>query len=216
MTPEVRTKVSAPQASVTQKDEPADTRSAILDIAERLVQRRGFNDFSYADIATELGVTKAALHYHFPGKAELGEELLTRYTARFAQALSDIEASSATAASKLKSYAQLYLGVLRDERMCLCGMLAAEYRTLPPPMQSVLLRFFDDNHDWLERLLQEGRADGSLGFRGRSSDAAQMILGSLEGAMLVARTYGDTSRFEMAADQLLAEFAGEKPQATSR
>ena len=202
--------MSARQAVGKRPNELADTRAAILDIAERLVQRRGFNDFSYADIASELGVTKAALHYHFPGKAELGEALLIRYTARFAQALYDIDASKDTAASKLRSYAQLYLGVLRDERMCLCGMLAAEYRTLPPPMQSSLRQFFDDNHDWLERLLVEGRADGSLAFPGSSRDAAQMILGSLEGAMLVARTYGETSRFEMAADQLLAEFAGKQ------
>ena len=44
-------------------------------MAERLVQSRGFNGFSYADVASELGVTKASLHYHYPGKAELGEAL---------------------------------------------------------------------------------------------------------------------------------------------
>src|SRR5215211_135610 len=49
-----------------------DTADRILDLAERLVQTRGFNGFSYADIASELGLTKASLHYHFPTKAELG------------------------------------------------------------------------------------------------------------------------------------------------
>ena len=47
----------------------------------RLVQVTGFNGFSYADIAAELQLTKAALHYHFAGKAELGEALLARYAA---------------------------------------------------------------------------------------------------------------------------------------
>ena len=47
-----------------------DTAQRILDIAERLVQTRGFNGFSYADIAGALAVTKASLHYHFPTKAE--------------------------------------------------------------------------------------------------------------------------------------------------
>ena len=42
----------------------ADTSQRILDIAERLVQTRGFNGFSYADIADALKVTKASLHYH--------------------------------------------------------------------------------------------------------------------------------------------------------
>lgn len=202
--------------AVGRRAEQTDTRSAILDIAEGLVQRRGFNDFSYADVASELGVTKAALHYHFPGKAELGEALLARYATRFAQALSGIDDSRGSAPERLRHYADLYLGVLRDERMCLCGMLAAEYRTLPASMQRALVQFFDENHDWLERLLEVGRADGSLTFPGTSRDAAQMILGSLEGAMLVARPYGDTARFEMVVDQLLVEFTNDRTRADQR
>jgi len=48
-----------------------DTATRMLDSAEELVQRRGFNGFSYADVAGDLGVTKASLHYHFRSKAEL-------------------------------------------------------------------------------------------------------------------------------------------------
>ena len=58
----------------------AGTAERILDVAERLVQSRGYNGFSYADVAAELGITKASLHYHFAGKAELGEALIARYT----------------------------------------------------------------------------------------------------------------------------------------
>ena len=71
--------------------ETNDTATRILDIGERLVQVRGFNGFSYADVAAELDMTKAALHYHFPGKAELGRALIERYTERFVAALADID-----------------------------------------------------------------------------------------------------------------------------
>ncbi len=91
--------------------EAGDTCSAILDIAERLVQSRGFNGFSYADVAGELGITKAALHYHFPGKAELGKELVIRYAARFLASLAAIGNADTSAAEKLRAYADLYLGV---------------------------------------------------------------------------------------------------------
>ena len=67
------------------------TAARILDVAERLVQVRGFNGFSYADIAAELHVTRASLHYHFASKAELGEPLIVRYAARFATALARID-----------------------------------------------------------------------------------------------------------------------------
>ena len=115
-----------------------DTADRVLDLAERLVQTRGFNGFSYADIAGELGVTKASLHYHFPTKAELGRRLIDRYGEAFAQALADIDASSTDARVKLRRYASLYARVLRDDRMCLCGMMAADYATLPEPMKSAV------------------------------------------------------------------------------
>ena len=68
----------------------AGTAARILDVAEQLVQVRGFNGFSYADIAAELQITKAALHYHFASKADLGEALISRYASRFAEALAGV------------------------------------------------------------------------------------------------------------------------------
>src|SRR5437879_7928260 len=94
-----------------------DTAAQILDVAERLAQVRGFNGFSYADVAAELGITKAALHYHFASKADLGEALIGRYAARFSEALTAIDAAAPAASAKLRGYAELYLDVLRNQRM---------------------------------------------------------------------------------------------------
>jgi len=193
------------------------TASRILDVAERLVQVRGFNGFSYADIAAELQITKAALHYHFASKADLGEALITRYADRFMAALANLDTAGGTACAKLDSYAGLYLQVLRNRKMCLCGMLAAEYQTLPQPMQDEVIKFFDQNETWLERILNQGRADGSLHFAGSARDTARMIAGGLEGAMLIARPYGDVARFQAAAASLLAGLApaADEPALTS-
>jgi TetR/AcrR family transcriptional repressor of nem operon len=180
------------------------TAARILDVAERLVQIRGFNGFSYADVAAELKITRAALHYHFVSKAELGEALLARYATRFAQALAAVDTDLAAAPAKLDGYAGLYLEVLRHRRMCLCGMLAAEYQTLPAAMQDAVIRFFDQNETWLQRVLEQGREDGSLQFAGTARDTARMIVSGLEGAMLVARPYGDIARFQVAAASLLS------------
>ena len=95
------------------------------------MQTRGFNGFSYADIAAEVGISKASLHYHFATKAELGRALIERYSERFDRALRTIERERAAAPARLRAYVKLYAQVLADERMCLCGMLAAEYATLP-------------------------------------------------------------------------------------
>jgi len=181
----------------------AGTATRILDVAERLAQMRGFNGFSYADIAAEVEITKAALHYHFATKADLGEALIGRYAARFREALAAIDASTSAAPARLRGYADLYVDVFRNQRMCLCGMLAAEYSTLPDTMQAAVVSFFDQNEAWLSDVLEQGRSDGSLQFTGSSRDVARMIIGCLEGAMLVARPYGDIPRFQDAAASII-------------
>jgi TetR/AcrR family transcriptional regulator, transcriptional repressor for nem operon len=187
--------------------ETNDTAARILDIGERLVQVRGFNGFSYADVASELDMTKAALHYHFPGKAELGRALIERYTLRFTEALADIDERIPDAPDKLAAYAGLYSEVLRGQRMCLCGMLAAEYQTLPDPMRDAVIAFIDLNEAWVEKVLSDGQRAGTITLPGPASDAARLIVGGLEGAMLVARPYGDLARFDTAAEGLLAGFS---------
>ena len=185
----------------------SETAGQILDVAERLAQTRGFNGFSYADIAAELGVTKASLHYHFPAKADLGRALIERYTIGFAAALDRIEHSGAPAFAQLQRYVAIYGDVLKAGRICLCGMLAAEYTTLPAPMQEAIRAFFDANERWLSRVLEGGRKDGSVRFDGTAAEAARAITSALEGAMLLARPYGGPARFESAADRVLREYA---------
>jgi len=189
------------------------TAERILDVAERLVQVRGFNGFSYADVSSELGISKASLHYHFAGKAELGEALIRRYAGRFVDALLAIDSQEADAPAKLQAYADIYADVLRDRRMCLCGMLAAEYETLPEPMRDAIVGFFDANEDWLAGVVEQGREEGSLQVDGPVKDEAQTIVSGLEGALLVARPYGDVARFEAAATRLLKSLAAAAPSA---
>ena len=183
----------------------AGTSEAILDTAERLVQTLGYNGFSYADIAAELGVTKASLHYHYASKAELGRVLIERYHAAFMAALAVIDAEVAAPCEKLERYVGLYDGVMRNDRMCLCGMLAAEHRTLPATMQAQLQQFFDANEIWLTGVLEQGVRSGAFAFGERPRERARVVLGALEGAMLVARSYEDPRRFRAAADYVLAD-----------
>ena len=190
-------------ARAQQQGEPADTASRILDVAERLVQTRGFNGFSYADVAAELKISKPSLHYHFPSKAELGEALIGRYAARFSDALAAIDDRGDGAAAKLDAYASIYADVLKEQRMCLCGMLAADYDTLPAPMRDAVVRFFDENEAWLTRVLEQGVEEGTLHLSGSASEAAQAIVSGLEGALLIARPYGNVARFQAASTRLL-------------
>lgn len=182
----------------------ARTADRILDAAERFVQTRGFNAFSYADVSKALGIQKASLHHHFATKADLGLALVGRYRQGFLEALRAIEAESDQAAVRLARYVELYGSVLRRKRMCMCGMLAADVATLPKGMRQSVASFFAENEAWLSRVLAQGVARGEIHFDGSAVSMADFFVSSLEGAMLVARGSGSQEPFDAAGRHLLA------------
>ena len=193
------------------------TAERILDIAERLMQTRGFNNFSYADIATELGITKASLHYHYPGKAELGQALITRYTSGSTKRWpTSIETSPTRARSSRPTWTCMPASCERAD-----VHVRHPRRGVPDAARTrcngEVIGFFDENQRWLAGLLKAGDDRGNAKFTGRPEDVAQGILSTLEGAMLVARPYGDLARFDAAAGQLMAGLTTERaPQLLGR
>ena len=79
-----------------------------------------------------------------------------------------------------------------------------------------MLEFFEDNAEWLRGILEQGQREGTLRFSGSPAEAARMIVSGLEGAMLVARSYGDVSRFRTAATRLMTSLTDPAPKTTSR
>ena len=84
-------------------------------------------------------------------------------------------------------------------------MLAADYATLPHAMKQGVLRFFDANEAWLVEVLTGGRDKGQLVFTGAPVETARLVVAMLEGAMLIARSHGDSSRLRSVADRMLAD-----------
>jgi len=183
----------------------APTAGRILNVAERLVQTRGYNGFSYSDISSELRIRNASVHYHFPSKTDLGKRLVARYRETFLAALEGLERESGDARQRLRAYVAIWTRVLRDrDRMCLCGMMAAEIATLPRAVRTELKRFFDANEGWLLRVIREGQKARTLRLAGPPEIEARLLTMGLEGAMLIARSYGEIHRFEEIAQRLLA------------
>jgi TetR/AcrR family transcriptional regulator, transcriptional repressor for nem operon len=179
------------------------TPDRILNVAQRLMQTRGYNGFSYADVAAEIGISKASLHHHFSTKAALGAAIIERYAGVIGVILAEIEAGEREATQRLARYAQLYVDLLSQDRLCLGAMLAAEFGTLPQPMQKTVRQFFKANHSWLESVIASGRTAGHLAPQGTNADAARVHLSGLEGAMLIARPMKDLDSFQVTARALL-------------
>ena len=176
----------------------------MLDVAERLAQPGSTGSATPTSLA-ELRITKASFTT-VPDQTGLGCALSSGTVSGFVPRR-QISATGRPASRQLEQYVQLYAGVLRSDRLCLCGMLAAEYSTLAEPMKRAIRGFFDENEAWLARLLESGRQADELNFEGAADEAANAFTSTLEGAMLLARSYGDAARFETTAARLLREYA---------
>ena len=180
-----------------------DMRENILASAQRLVQQRGFNGFSYADIANEVGIRKASLHHYFPTKTDLGLVLIEVYSAQLDSALLNISGSSLQADAKLGAYVALYRGSLEADCMCLGGMLATEALTLDAAMLPGLRRFFARNTEWLTEVLAAGKSQQLFTLNGAAADHARVLLSALQGALLIARATGDHEAFDRTTSLLI-------------
>lgn len=182
----------------------ASTADRILDLAEGLIQTRGYEAFSYADISAPLNIRNASIHYHFPSKGDLARAVAARYRAAFAEKLARLEAEHPDPTRRLMRYVRLFQDALRDgDHMCLYGMLAATSATLPERVLAEVNGFFADNEAWLARVLADGRTQGLFRFEGKPETAAAALLAGLEGAMLVARSRRDVRHFAAVALRLV-------------
>jgi TetR/AcrR family transcriptional repressor of nem operon len=181
-----------------------DMRDQILASAQRLVQQRGFNGFSYADIAVEVGIRKASLHHYFPTKTDLGQALIDIYSAQLDCELLRITGLALPADAKLDAYISIYRGSLDADRMCLGGMLASEALTLDATMLPGLKRFFVRNTEWLTETLAAGKSQRLFTLTGSAADHARVLLSALQGALLIARASGDHEAFNRTTSLLIS------------
>ena len=183
-----------------------DTKTAILDAAQALIQRGGANAMSYQHISDSIGIRKASIHHHFPTKDSLLEALIQRYTTYFLGLVDSIVGSEKDPASKLRAYASLFEATLSEgtqDKACLCGMLGAELSTLGSPAAAGVRRFYRENEARLVRILEEGKAQGQFHYKGDATLVAAMIFSLLEGGALVARAEGGHKRLHAMAEQTL-------------
>jgi TetR/AcrR family transcriptional regulator, transcriptional repressor for nem operon len=175
-----------------------DTANEILDLAQDLIQTRGYSAFSYQDIADVLQIRKASIHYHFPSKTSLGIAVVDRYTAQFSNALDAIAADSrCKSIDMLDRYIAPYLEFARTpDKVCLCGALAGEIMALPADLRTRVDGFFKEHQTWLTKILQQGAERGEFSLPDKPAKVARVFFGALQGALLVKRTTGDASQLK--------------------
>lgn len=187
----------------------SETADRILDLAETLIQTRGYSAISYQDIADGVGIRKASIHYHFPSKGDLGAAVVDRYAQRFGDMVTAMIADPTVSALKiLEGYTRPFLEFSETaDRVCLCGALAGEYPALPQAMQSRVDRFFTDHQRWLAEILDRGARDGEFILPAGAADVARSVFSALQGALLVKRATGDGAQVRSVVAVIKAQLA---------
>ncbi len=176
----------------------SDTACKIADTFRDMVMRRGYNAVSYGDLAKELGIRTASIHYHFPTKADLGLSVLRRYEEAVKSVWAEVSADDPQ--SYVQAY-QAFMAPIRPVRdmdgvSCLFGVLGAECQTLCPDIQKLLAGFFAAQETWLAKVFEGGRKAGVFHFAGSGEDFARLFASALQGAMLIKKSTGRPEHFD--------------------
>lgn len=167
-------------------------------VGRLVVQAHGFNGLSFRELAKVVGIKSASVHYHFPTKGDLGAALALRYCEEAATYFDNLLADFTDMTSCLTHYTNVFRAALvNDNRMCLCGIMAAEYHDLPDGVRIEVDRFTDLNVQWLVKVLSTGSGHADTAILERQAFA---IFAAIEGAQLLARGRNDISLFDRTID----------------
>jgi len=173
---------------------------AILDAAERHMRQGGYDAVSFRDLAAEVGIKSASVHYHFPQKADLGEAVVRRYAEGILKHLAAADDPDEPVKSRIERLCETYRRALEGDGLaCLCCVLGAEVLDLPLPVTRAVRSFFDAMLAWTAKALKSGDADNET-----SGQNAALIVASLQGAMILALTTGRSSLFTDVTHRILA------------
>lgn len=181
------------------------TKESILNCAANLMQERGYHGWSYNDIAQQVGLKKATLHYYFPKKELLVKELIQNYrknTMRLLHASKDLSPQE-----QLLAVIDLFASVLDDPNLfCLCGMLAADYPTLSKELVEELTHYFNDFEKHIQTIFEKGEKESLWTCHQSSLFEARSLISTFEGMLLMSRLRGGKEGFQQMARNYVSKW----------
>jgi TetR/AcrR family transcriptional regulator, transcriptional repressor for nem operon len=163
------------------------TRQELMRNATAIVRRGGSAALNFRDLGHSVGVKSSTVHYYFPTKSDLLNEIASEYTTMFLEALEDGIRDSSSFRQDMLVLVDLFVGAQGEKLSCLCGMLATEADLLDPAVRTTVNQFFAALQDWVIRRarLRAVAAPGRLA----PATFARLLISMLEGALLLSRLH---------------------------
>ena len=172
----------------------SDKKQEVMMAARLMVQANGYSALSFRDLAEAVGVKSSSIHYYFPTKGDLGAALARQYTEEFLAYLNGLVDEKLDWQICIARYVEVFRDtLLRENRMCMAGILAAERPGLAQEVRVEVERFTTLIVEWLARVLASGKPKMASAA---VKSWAFAVFSAVEGAQLVARGCDDVTVFD--------------------
>jgi TetR/AcrR family transcriptional regulator, transcriptional repressor for nem operon len=182
---------------------PVSTKDKILKEGRSLLQKHGYNGFSFQDIADKIEIKKPSLYDHFGSK----EELMLGIIKKYSEAFDTWELSIArfSPLEKIRKVFDIYYAFTSDkQKVCPILALIVDMRDLSKEVQKEMRAFVDNWLSWLEARILEGQKDGSIRQDMPAAMLAHFIYSQGMGCQFQSRLQNNPEMTLSSGDMLIA------------
>ncbi len=168
-----------------------DRKTEILKLTAEMLKVKGFDSFSYNDLSQGIGISKASIHHHFKRKEDLGLALLVYMKEGTLKRTEHVRDLDILPWEKLETFFNMYAQIIENgTKNCPINSLQANIDIISPEMAVVLKEIGELEINLMTSILEDGRKEGQMFFKGKARNHAALIMSTLRGAMQQSRIHG--------------------------
>lgn len=168
------------------------TRQRIVDAADDLFYRQGFEHTSFASIAQAVQISRGNFYHHFKSKDEILEAVIDKRLVDTASMLEAWQAKGATPQDRIRCFVRIVISNRAKIELygCPVGSLCTELAKLDHDAQGRAAEIFTLFRTWLRGQFE------ALGQGEASDDLAMHVLGWSQGVAVMASAFRDPDYVE--------------------
>ena len=206
-------RVRASRSRPTQAERRARSRSALLESAARGLSHYGYGNLLLEDVAREAGYTRGALYHQFKDKEDLALAVLHWADETWQREVGELASQQPDPVLALLAMARGHAILCRRDIARVAMALRVEFSGQDHRIARELERVHTQLVKRLVRLVNAGRADGSLPSGPPARAVALALIGAMEGAVMALG--GQSPHDEVLAVRAVAGVLGVEPPASN-
>ncbi len=131
-----------------------NTKENIINVARKLFSERTYLSVSMSDIANKLSITKAALYYHFTGKAEIYKKVLEKVINELEEEILKATSQIQDPKEKLRQLIISYLKYGQKEKFLIKSLLLCISK-VDLPLKNQVMELRDKLISFIQKIFEE-------------------------------------------------------------